>query len=171
MALSYFGWLNGITAFGIFAFGCVFGFYIVTKSKKLKAKLLTYLGIAIFCSGWAYSSAAFDFLTILFTGRNMVLTTLIIVNMLAWFAMVFAGVFYFYIGARLVIKEKWKYYFIPLSILAGIIEIFIIFYHTSSINIVYPSNMGEDLFYSEINTASPLFITGLFSILLLFELH
>ncbi|MFX1393831.1 MAG: hypothetical protein ACFFAH_09680 [Promethearchaeota archaeon] len=171
MTLSILGWLNGITAFAIFAFGCVFGIYIVIKSIKVKAKLLTYLGAAFFCSGWAYSNIVFDFLTILFTNKNMTFTSYLIVNTIASFTLIIGFVFYFYIGLKLITPEKWKHLFVPLVIWAVIGEFFIIFYHTSSINFIYPRNMGEDLIYNEVNPTSPLSIISLLGILLLFTVN
>ena len=167
MALSYFGWLNGIMAFGIFAFGCGFGIYIIINSRRINANLLTYLGVAIFCSGWAYTNVAFDFLSVLLTSRNLIFNSYLIVNIFAWSALPIAFVLYFYIGSKLITSEKWKYFFIPFFIIGAFGEIFIIFDHLGSFNIVYPPKIGEDLIYNEIYPFSPVFFLTIIAVALL----
>ncbi|MFX1276113.1 MAG: hypothetical protein ACFFBP_22525 [Promethearchaeota archaeon] len=171
MTLSNYGWLNGITALAIFAFGCGFGIYLVFKSMKVEAKLLTYLGAAFFCLGWGYSNIVFDFLNVIFSNKNMNPTSYLIVNAIASFTLIIGLVFFFYIGLKLITPEKWKYLFIPLLIWAVSGEFFIIFYHESSISFEYPAIIGEDIIYNEIITSSPFFIISLLGILLSFMVN
>ena len=54
----------------------------------------------------------------------------------------------------------------------GVIQvIYIIFYHRSSIFIIYPRKLGEDLIYNELNPLSPFGFIALLAISLLFVLN
>ena len=68
--LSNTGWLDGITASGVVIFGIVFGLYFIYHSKKVKAKLLLYVGVLVILAGLAFLGVFLDFLNVIITGKN-----------------------------------------------------------------------------------------------------
>ena len=72
MVLSAEGWLNGITATAciLFAFTC--GLSIIFQAKKIKAKLLFFMGLNIFFTGFYWLIPSVDFFSILLKGQNIV---------------------------------------------------------------------------------------------------
>ena len=69
--LSYTGWLRGLTAMGIIIFSCMFGLYLIYKSRKTKIILLFYGGLFFIFYSLLYLVDLLDFLTILLTNENL----------------------------------------------------------------------------------------------------
>src|SRR4030042_1477214 len=108
--LSYVGWLNGVTATGVFIFSCLLGLFFIYKSRKTEAKLILYLGLVYFFAGLVYFGDVLDFITILFTGRNIVRYE--IIGLINWMWFPGAVVTAMYIGAELLIPEKKRFIFL-----------------------------------------------------------
>ena len=49
-------WLEGLTASSVISVGIILGLISIIKARKLKAKLLTVLGLAIFFIGFLYTA-------------------------------------------------------------------------------------------------------------------
>ena len=64
------GWLNIISIIGILLFGCGFGLYFIYEARKTKAKLLFFMGLAIFFNGLWYWGNFWESLVLIFTGNN-----------------------------------------------------------------------------------------------------
>ncbi|KKL83605.1 hypothetical protein LCGC14_1973060 [marine sediment metagenome] len=144
MALTSIGWLNGITASGVFLFSVFFGLFVAYKSRKTHLNLLMYLGFTYFFAGLIYTGDFLDFLSILITQTN-VDNSIGIIGLINW--MWFPGVVLFamFFGAELIIpKRKWLIFFIYL-VLGIIFEIFLLLDLSGSVTYVYPSIPGEDL--------------------------
>ncbi len=144
MALSFIGWLSGITALGVFVFSILFGLFALYKSKKFKSNLLIYLGLVYIFAALVYTGDVLDFFTILITGTNVDNSTSIIGLMnWIWFpgAVFFAMVF----GAFLLTPEKKWYIIIVYLILAVGFEFFLISDLNGSVTYAYPAVPGEDL--------------------------
>jgi len=166
MALSLAGWLNGVSASGVVIFGCVFGLFLIYKSRKTNAKLLFYWALASICIGLCWLGDLVNFLTILFTGKNMD-------NSYGWTILTFiwlppSMLFAMYVGAELLMPEK-KWYIVGIIVVLGIFfELFIFIDPIGSFTVVYPDKPGEDLINSSLAFGSPAFIFG--TIFMLFGL-
>ena len=66
MPLDINGWIDGITASGVVIFGILFGVFFIYRSRKTKAKLLLYLGLANMFAGLTFLGVFLDFLLVLF---------------------------------------------------------------------------------------------------------
>ena len=149
------GWINGITAIIHLLFGCTFGLFLIYKSKKTNAKLLFYLGLSIFFLGLISLGNILDFMTILFTGRNMDNSYgLKIILGYMWFGPAFT--FAAYVAVELLIPEK-KWYLVAIYSLLGVIcEILLFLDPLGSVELIYPATQGEDIIDDNIafNSAS-----------------
>ncbi len=144
MSLSNIGWLNGITASGVFIFSCLFGLFFIYKSRRLKLKLLLSLGFVYFFAGLVYSGDVLDFITILITGNN-VDNTHGIIGLINWIWFPGAVVFAMYIGAELITpKKKWLIFSIYL-VLGIIFEVFFLLNPSGTVTYDNPTSPGEDL--------------------------
>ncbi len=144
MVLSFVGWLNGITATGVFLFSTIFGFFAIYKSRKNHLDLLIYLGLTYFFAGLIYTGDFLDFLTVLITDTNID-NSFGIIGLINW--MWFPGVVVFgmFFGANLILPEK-KWYIFTIYLILGIIFEIILFVDPSgSITYVNPQYPGEDL--------------------------
>ncbi len=144
MSLSNIGWLNGITASGVFLFSCLFGLFFIYKSRRLKAKLLLFLGLVYFFAGLVYSGDVLDFITILITGNN-VDNTHGIIGLINWIWFPGAVVLAMYIGAEIITpKKKWLIFSIYL-VLGIIFEVFFLLNPSGTVTYDNPTSPGEDL--------------------------
>lgn len=144
MALSYVGWLSGITALGVFFFSLLFGLFIVIKSIKLNSKLLTYLGFVYVFAALIYMGDVLDFFTILFTKEN-VDNSFGIIGLINWMWFPGAVLPAMYIGVVLLTPKKKWYIFSAYLILGIIFELFLIIDLSGSVTFVYPAIAGENL--------------------------
>jgi hypothetical protein len=152
--LSNVGWINGATSMGVLVCGCIFGLFCIYKSKKKEAKLLLYLGLAAICAGLGQLGPFCDFLTILFTGKNMD-NPYGLISLLSFIWLPFSILFAMYLGAELLIREKKKVILAIYLVLGIIYEFFIFLDPFSSFSFVYPKNSGEDLIDDSMNLFSP----------------
>ena len=144
MALSFIGWLNGITASGVFFFSIIFGLYVIYKSRKTHLNLLLYLGLVFIFAGLIYTGDFLDFLMILLTQTNID-NSFGILGLINW--MWFPGVVIFamYVGAELITPDK-KWYVFSIYLVLGIIfELFLFLDLSGSITYDNPLIPGEDL--------------------------
>lgn len=167
--LSYPGWITGSTAMGIVVFSCSSGLYFIYKSKKSKAKLLSYAGLMVIFGGLCFLGAFCDFLTILLSGSNLD-NSYGLLGILGgmW---IIPGLFTaIYFGVELLIPEK-KMYILPIYFVLGIIyELFIFLDPMGSHYFIPPTTLGEDLIEDVFEVGSPagiLFVIFMLSMLIL----
>jgi len=144
IALSYVGWLSGITALGVFFFSLVFGLFFVIKALKKKSKLLIYLGLVYVFAALVYTGDVLDFFTILITGSN-VDNSFGIIGLINWMWFPGAVLPAMYIGTILLTPKK-KWYIFSVYIILGIIfELFLFLDLSGSVTYDYPIIAGENL--------------------------
>jgi len=167
--LSYTGWITGSTAMGIIVISCSSGLYFIYKSKKSKAKLLSYAGLMVIFGGLCYLGSCLDFLTILLSGSNIDNSygLLGILGGMWIIPSIFTAI---YIGVELMIPEK-KMYILPIYVVLGIIyELFIFLDPMGSHYFIPPTTLGEDLIEDIFEVGSPagiLFVIFMLSMLIL----
>ena len=123
--LSPDGWIDGITASGVVIFGIIFGLFFFYVSRKRKAKLLFYLGLANLLAGLMFLGVFLDFLLVVFTENNIDNTDgLVGILSYIWFAPVVITAMY--IGTEL-ITPKMKWYIISIITIICIIFEIVIF--------------------------------------------
>ena len=136
--LSLIGWLTSLTALSIVIYGCVFGLFLIYKSKKSNAKLLSYMGLMIMFGALPWLGVSCDFFTILLTGKNIDNTN----GILGILGFVWAPpmvLLMMYIVAELLIPEKKQYILIIYLVLGIVFELFIILYPIGTFTFFYPA--------------------------------
>jgi hypothetical protein len=152
LKLSVLGWIDGLTATGVVLFGLIFGFFFIYKSKKSKANIIMYLGLATIFAGLMYLGVFLDFLIVLITHDNIE-NTYGIVALLSYIWLAPAIITAIYIGCRLLnIKKKW--YLLSIFVVLGIIFDVIIFLDPFSAFNFVPPSPGEALIDYNVNTFS-----------------
>ncbi len=157
ITLSYDGWLHGISSFCVLIYACIFGTFLIYKSKRTDAKLLLYAGLDIILIGLTYLGAFVDFITILLTGKNMDNPNGLRFTLgLMWIPP--TVIIAMYLGAELIIPNK-KHNILAIYIVLGIIfELFLFLDPEGSYEFVYPKTSGENLIEGGFIFGSPLFI-------------
>ncbi len=157
-----------MSALGYTIFGCTFGIMIIYRSRKLKAPLLTHMGLTIFFAGLLILGPCCDFLMIILTGRNID-NRYALVGILSGFSAAPATIFGIYVGAELMTPRK-KWYIVSIFLVLGVLwEIILFLDPMSSLTFTYPGKSGEDVIDTQVVYGSPLFlisITFLFSLLI-----
>jgi len=169
LMLSVEGWLNGLTAIGIFVIGWMLGMFFIYQSRKTNAKPLAYLCIFLILIATIYIGICLDFLTFLLTGTINYPLSPVHENLRNIFIFTL-GAFIFvtgsYIGSELLTPKK-KWYILSLMItLAVIYSLFIIFDPAGSITMIYPEIFGEDIALAHLTASSPANIVGMISALI-----
>jgi len=152
--LSNTGWLDGITASGVVIFGIVFGLYFISHSKKVKAKLLFYVGVLVILAGLAFLGVFLDFLNVIITGKNLD-NSFGIVGLLSyvWIApLIVIGI---YIGAELMTPKRKGILTGIYIVLMGIFEILLFLDPFGSFDFTYPNKSGDALIDYNLNLGSP----------------
>jgi len=162
MVLSAEGWLNGITATAciLFAFTC--GLSIIFQARKIKAKLLFFMGLNIFFTGFNWLIPSVDFFSILLKGQNIVADKIIWAGILTYMWTPLIILISFYIGAELMISNRKKFFLSPCIILCIVFEILLLFDPYSSLQINYPEISGNDLISIGVLLVHPVGILILF---------
>ena len=156
MALSLFGWTIGLLAAFSVIFCSSFGIWIIYRSRKIKANLLTVMGMTIIFTGAVLIGTFADFITMLMTGTHMEKT---LFNLLSYSWA--AGVIFcsMYIYAKLMIKEKFRKYFILFYFLLSILYLMFIFLDPiNTFNVTLHGKPDEVLMQSNIVFMTPAFI-------------
>jgi len=123
--LSPDGWIDGITASGVVIFGIIFGLFFFYVSRKRKAKLLLYLGLANLLAGLMFLGVFLDFLLVVITENNIDNSNgLVGILSYIWFAPTVITAMY--IGTEL-LTPKMKWYIISIIAIISIIFEIVIF--------------------------------------------
>ncbi len=163
LMLSVEGLLNGLTAVGLFISGWVLGIFFIYQSRKTKAKLLLFLGIAFIFTVLGYWGVCFDFLSILSTDTipyPTYPTPPFFVNIRLSLVFMWIGVTYLmtlFIGTELLIPKK-KYYLLIVALFLTIVyELFIFLDPEGSIVNTFPTIPGEDLWLASLVLGTPVY--------------
>ncbi|NVM17665.1 MAG: hypothetical protein HWN80_08100 [Candidatus Lokiarchaeota archaeon] len=152
--LTFFGWIDGITASGVVIFGFIFGLFFLYKARKSGAKILSILGLVNILAGLMYLGVFTDFIVVLATEANLD-NTFGLVGILSyiWFAPVM--ILALYIGAELLIpKKKWYLMFI-IIVICILFEILFFLDPMGTFNFVPPPVSGELLIDYNVNMFTP----------------
>ncbi|MFX1276604.1 MAG: hypothetical protein ACFFAH_14175 [Promethearchaeota archaeon] len=154
MALSYIGWVDGISAIGIVIFCTIFGLFFFYKSRKVKLPLLSYAGLQTIFVGFLWLGPTWDFFSICVTGKNLdpILLYPILSYMWASPAIICAS----YIFTELIIPKR-KVLIMTFYIILGIIFELYLFLDTKNSFIFNPYNQDEDLIDVRFALGSPAF--------------
>lgn len=164
--LSYVGWITGGTAIVVVIFGCIFGLFLISKSKKSKTKLLFYAGLMIIFGGLCYLGSSYDFLIILLSGSNMD-NTYGLLGILGGMWIIPGLLIAIYIGVELLTPDK-KRYIIPIYLILGIVyELFIFLDPLGSHTFIPPTKSGEDLIEDIFKIGAP---AGILSVIFLLSM-
>lgn len=159
--LSITGWFNGISAIVLVIFGSLFGLFLILQSKRLKVKLLLFMGITMICAGLIWLGVSCDFLTVLLTNTNLD-NSYGLVSLLnfVWLA---PGIFFgMYMWAKLMMPDK-RHYFLIIYLLIGIAYLIFIFIDDNSFTHVNPETPGENLIDVSLVIVSP---AGILSVII-----
>ncbi len=119
------GWIDGITASGVVIFGIIFGLFFFYVSRKRKAKLLFYLGLANLLAGLMFLGVFLDFLLVVLTENNIDNTNgLVGILSYIWFGPVI--IVSMFIGAEL-LTPNIKWYIVLIFLILSIVFEFVIF--------------------------------------------
>ena len=172
MALSTFGWIDGITASMEVLFGLIFGFFFLYQGKKRKANQLVKLAIVSMMAGLMFLGVFLDFVLIVTTGSNID-NSWGAAGLLSYIFFAPLIVLAIYIGSELHFPEKKnieKILLLLYSILGVIFTIIIFLDPFNSFYFGYPKgypNDPEQLIDYNINLAS---IAGVLMIVMLFSI-
>ncbi len=144
MALSFIGWLNGLTASGVFLFSIIFGLFAIYKARKTHSNPLLYLGLTYFFAGLIFTGDFLDFITVLITQTNID-NSLGIIGLINWMWFPGVAIFGMFFGAELIIpKKKWTIFTIYL-ILGIIFDVLLIYDPSTALTYTTPDPLGSDL--------------------------
>jgi hypothetical protein len=152
-------WLEGLTASSVILVAVITGLISFYKSRKLNAKLLSYLGLTIFFIGLLYLGPFTDFMSVLITDINIEVPpfTIGIYGLLSYMWIGPAIVLAMYIGGELLTpKRKWIIV-IVFAAIGVIFEYFLWFYTLETFNFDLPSP-GNEVIDSSFVTTFPTFL-------------
>ena len=163
--LSYIGCLRGLTAMSIIIFGCIFGLYLIFKSRKTKITLLSYMGLFFIFFGFLFLVELLDFFAILLTNMNLENVFGLVGTLgVMWYApAIFCGI---YIGSVFLIPNKKIYILSIYLVLVIICETLLFLDPTNSTVFIPPAIPGENLVDNRPNISS---ILGILFIILFFS--
>ncbi|MHA1726767.1 MAG: hypothetical protein ACTSXH_18330 [Promethearchaeota archaeon] len=166
--LNSFGWIDGITSSFVVIFGIIFGSFFIYRARKLKAKLLIYLGADSIFAGLMFFGVFLDFLSVLIVGQNLP-NVLGLVGLLSYIWYAPTIIVSIYIGVELLLEKNNWLILLIFIILSIIFEVLIFLYPLESFNFIYPENTEspEILIDYNINLFS---VAGILMAILLFSL-
>jgi len=144
MALSFIGWLNGLTASGVFLFSVIFGLFAIYKARKTHSNPLLYLGLTYFFAGLIFTGDFLDFVTVLITQTNID-NSLGIIGLINWMWFPGVAIFGMFFGAELIVpKKKWTIFTIFLT-LGIIFDALLFLFPGDALTYTTPDPLGSDL--------------------------
>lgn len=141
--VSFFGWIDGLSATLIVVSSTLFGLFSLHKSIKLKAKLLTIAALTMIFVGCLWLGPTVDFFMVLFTNTNISPYYYYVLLSYSWVA--FALLFAIWLGGELIFPKR-KWILIGIYIVLGIIfEYFLWFQTLESFTFILPDSFSGDL--------------------------
>ena len=139
-------WLEGLTAASVVLVGIIFGLISIIKARKLKAKLLTILGLAIFFIGFLYLGPATDLFTVIITGTNVYTDFWDwgygVYGILSYLWIAPALVCAMYIGGELLTPKR-KWIIVGIYLVLGLIFEYFLWFHNAETFNIPPPAAGE----------------------------
>lgn len=155
MVIAFNGWLDGLTASGIILSTAIFGILSIYKSIKLKAKLLSIAGLAMFFVGFLWLGPTTDFLFKLISDTNIDPPQYYVYLSYLWVAP--ALIFAVRLGGELIMPKK-KWLLVGIFLVLGVVfELYLWFSPNQSfdhIGILEPDGLIDASF----NRTHPTFI-------------
>jgi len=175
LALQPIGWLNGLTQSGLLIFGCILGFFFISKSRKTQANLLLFLGLGTIGIGLWQLAGLIDFIHIIATTVNLPIYSdpNIPFSSLFWyfttlFELIFGIAFIYYSALKLVIPNK-RLYFLILYLILGVgISLIYIWFFSSDIDLIPDDSSGNDIINTSVKATSLIFPLMIGAVLLFF---
>ncbi len=166
--VSTLGYLDGLTATGIILSAVIFGLLSFHSARKLDARLLAVAGVMMIFIGLFWLGPFVDFLSILFTGKNI--RPIYVYGWLSYVWVAPAIIVSMYLGSELLVPEK-KKIVIAIYAILGIIFEFLIFLDVSGTFTFTLNNPGQDTIDSSFNRTSPTYWIIIFFLIstLIFE--
>jgi len=155
LALSFLGWVDGLSAMGLVIFATSCGLFFFYKSRKSKLPLLSYAGLMIIFAGLLWLSPTCDFFSVSLTGKN--LEPILFYPILSYMWVAPALICSSYIFTELIIPKR-KKIIMTIYIILGIIFELYLFLDTKNSFIFNPYKPNEDLIDIRFALGSPAFI-------------
>ena len=168
--LSYINLLKGIVTLGIVIFCCSWGVIFLYKSRKLKAELLSVMGLMMICAGLIWAIIACDFILVLITGKNLNNPNGLL-SILTWMWAPPTVLLAMYVDCKLLFPEKKLFVriFISIFLILSIIwELFIFLDTMNTFIFVEPKKPNTDFYDDNIVIGSPASIISTIFFLFLF---
>ncbi|MFX0073426.1 MAG: hypothetical protein ACFFAO_20300 [Candidatus Hermodarchaeota archaeon] len=160
--VSSLGLLDGLTAAGIIISAITFGSISLYQGTKKQANLLKIAGLTMIFIGFLWLGPFADFLTLLFTGRN-----LNPIYLYGWLSYLWVGpvvITAMYIGTELIAPDRKKIILGIYTVFVIIFELFL-FLDVSGTFIFELNNPGQDLIDGSLQRLSvPFFLMVFFQI-------
>ncbi len=150
--VSPLGYLDGLTATGIILSSVIFGLMSFYHARKLEAKLLAVAGVMVIFIGLFWLGPFVDFLSIIFTGKNI--SPIYVYGWLSYVWVAPAIIIAMYLGSELLVPEK-KKIIIGIYGILGIMFELLIFLDVSGSFTFTLNNPGQDTIDSSFNQTSP----------------
>ncbi len=151
------GLLNGLSASFCFFFALILGLVIVYNARKLRAKLLFYMGINVILAGMFWSYKTIDFLSLMITGSNFISNqNYLLFGILSWMCTPVVLLISLYIFCELVDPSK-KWYFLSIfGFLAFFYEAILFFNPVGTLTLNEPIILGSDVMDIELSDHHPI---------------
>jgi hypothetical protein len=144
--LSIEGWINGLSATIGIIFSLILGLGIIHEARKLKVKLLFYMGLGIFFLGFFWIVECVDFISIIATGNNAINSNnWLLIGIFSWMWSPIIVIISIYVFSTLVLPNKKKYIMTIFVVLGILYELIIVFFPFSSLVFVGAAVPGSNL--------------------------
>ncbi len=153
--VSVTGWIDGLTATLIILSSVIFGLISLSKSIRLKAKLLSIAGIQMIFVGFLWLGPTIDLILVLSTGANISPFSTYSILSYLWVAP--ALITAMYLGGELILP-KGKWILVGIFIVLGVIFEYFLWFQTNDSFTWVLANPGEDLIDASFVRTHPTFL-------------
>jgi hypothetical protein len=144
--LSIEGWINGLSATIGIVFSLILGLGIIYEARKLKVKLLFYMGLGIFFLGFFWIVECVDFISIMATGNNVINSNnWLMLGIFSWMWSPIIVIISIYVFSTLVLPNIKKYIMTVFVVLGILYELSIILFPYTSLIFIGPKIPGSSL--------------------------
>ncbi|MBN1803354.1 MAG: hypothetical protein JW891_17720 [Candidatus Lokiarchaeota archaeon] len=146
------GLLNGLSATFCFFFALTLGVVIIYNARKLRARLLFYMGINVVLAGMFWSYKSLDFMSIVLTGSNLINEqNYIFYGIVSWMWTPIVLLISLYIFCELVDPSKIWHFVSIFGFLALLYELILFTNPSGSLTLNEPSILGTDVMDIELS--------------------
>ena len=152
--LSIEGWINGLSATIGIIVSSIFGLGIIYQARKLKVKLLFYMGVAIFFLGFFWIVECVDFISIVTTDTNAITSNnWLVIGIFSWIWSPIVLLISIYVFSTLVLPNQKKYIMTVFVVLGIFYEVSIILFPSFNLVFMGPEVTGSNL--ADVSTEEP----------------